>query len=92
MSQNTPAPKTSFLTRAMQAVEAKKAAMASGEVEPTSEEAAGKRALKKFALVTAGTIAATAAAIVLINKIANEDEVDEDSEFEETTDETTNEN
>ncbi|QNN99519.1 hypothetical protein SEA_TIEDYE_43 [Streptomyces phage TieDye] len=92
MSENPTSKKPSFLTRAMQAVEAKKAEMASDKGEPTSEEAAGKQALKKFALVTAGTIAATVATIVLINKLSAEDDEDGFEQETDDTDETPTEN
>lgn len=84
MSETTTS-KPSFLTRAMAAVEAKKAAKASGEkVEPTPEEAAAKKALKKFGLVLAGTVAATTAIIVVANKLMNEDETEPEQETPET--------
>ncbi|QAY17163.1 hypothetical protein SEA_MADAMATO_45 [Streptomyces phage Madamato] len=83
MSETTPS-KKSFLTRAMEAVEAKKAAKITNEIDATSEEAAAKKALKKFAVVTAGTIAATVAIIVVANKFGNEEETEIEQETPDT--------
>jgi len=84
---NDTAPKKSFMTRVMEDVAAKKAAKESGEtIVPTSEEVRAKRALKKFGLVLAGTVVATTAAIVILNRINNE-ETDTETESEETTSE-----
>ncbi|WPJ30654.1 hypothetical protein [Streptomyces phage Psst1] len=91
MSETTNSPKKSFLTRAMEAVEAKKAAKEANKVEQSSEEAAGKQALKKFALVTAASVAAVTVAIVAINKFGNEDETDVEQEETPDTDEFTTE-
>lgn len=71
--ENTTAPKKSFLTRVMEDAAAKKAAKESDNVTPISREAALKQAQKRFGLVLVGTIAATAAVIVIANKLVTDE-------------------
>lgn len=86
-TNDSAASKKSFMTRVMEDVAAKKAAKESGEtIVPTSEEVRAKRALRKFGLVLAGSVAATAATIVILNRMSNE-ETDTEQETEETTSE-----
>lgn len=63
-----PKNKFSILTTAMQRVEAKTAGKTCDELIH-NEEAAGKHALAKWGLVVAGSLAATVAAITLIDKM-----------------------
>lgn len=69
--------KFSILTTAMQKVEAKTANKTVDELIH-NEEAAGKRALAKWGLVVVGTVAATVAAITLIDKMDKDETTSED--------------
>jgi hypothetical protein len=71
MSDNTSS-KPSFLTRAMNNVEARKAAKSDDTNLENYNEIAGKRALRKFGLVIAGTVAATATTLIVLNRLATE--------------------
>jgi hypothetical protein len=79
--------KTSFMTRVMENVAAKKAAKESGEtIVPTSEETRAKRILIGAGLAFVGSIAALTATYVILNQTDSE-ETDTETESEETTSE-----
>lgn len=74
----------SILTTAMEKAQAAKAAMVAkmgdGEEVPLTEEQKAKKALKKFGITIAATVAATAVTLVALNAIANKMDDGEEAE------------